>query len=483
MPVTVGEAGNLRRRRGSVKKARSEYDGAVEEVETLMEQKAALTDPDERKAAQALVADAKRRLRGIRKRARFDDPEFTDEVLGANLGIDVKDMKGPYKQLRTQADLESAATFAKKVELLGNLNDGRLATKVQMAKDAAKTVQLNMIADQQRNAFFTKAFEVLKPGERIQFNRLLSIAQDTGDYRKLAKLAKSNKRIGALMSVLEADPDKKVLRLFTESNTFRANVLKAGLDAGVITDPDFLDLVGPYAPHLFSTNEWRSMMGKVFDDPTIFTKPTDLGLDLSEMLRQKHFEKYKAAVYVKGGRKVTRLFDSRADAESWVKQEFGVRNKKEVTKFGDGAGVLEGETSLRDVYSILEPLGQSRAQALGFLGEGGSLFKRLDTLIRDIHQAAILKTFDRPGWSMSAKEYQQMLAGPEGNKIAAQFTSRPIEDIRSNGSLRGKHVLKKIERVLEDVEFFSRAQRRIEDTLKAKATLGSSPGSGSGRWR
>jgi hypothetical protein len=470
LPLNAQQAANLAKRRRSVRKARAKYEEKLDLIEELHLEKAELTDPDEIRQVQLRIRSETSGLNGIRKRARFEDPEFVEEVLGANLGLSQKDLKGPYKELVSLAKTENAASMARRIEMLGNLSDGRMSSKVQLAKDAAKTAQFQMVADQQHNAFFAKRLSLLSDAERKDFDMLLAVAQDTGDARKLAAKARKNKKIGALLDRLEADPNKKVLRLVEESNSFRQNLLRAARDSGVIDAPTFDDLIGPYAPHQFLTNEWRSLMGKVFDDPDLFSKPTDLGLDMSEMLRQKHFKKYKGVVYIKGGRKTTRLFDTEQQARDWVTNTYGVKGKtKTAQAFGKGAGVLEGKTKLDDTFAILEPLGQDRADALGFLGEGTSLIKRLDTLVRDIHRSQILQSLDRPGFTMTAAEYAQRLETKDGTKVASQFSSKPLEDIRTNGPMRGKHIHKKVQRVLEDTDFFGKVQRRIEDVLKDKA--------------
>lgn len=454
--LTPREAARLKGERLSVKNARAKYTTLLDEVEAFE-----VTDDASRKQLSSL----KRKLRDAKKRARFADPEFYDEILDDSLGIRTEDLRRDFDEMIRLSRTEDALSMVGVVQRSMDMSDGRMSTMLQMTKDTQATLLFQQRAMAMQIDMFNKRFNKLTPTQQELFNNALSKSMDSGDMRRLRKLADEDSEIAGLISELDKDDNAKVLRLLNESEDFHTNLLHSMKAGGLISDAEFDTLAGGYAPHLFKTSEHRMLLGNQFGDG-VWAKTSQGGMDLSEMMRQKHFTQWKAIVSVKGGRAMTHLFKDRAAAEKFIDVEYG--QKRKFTSAGEGA--WESETKLGDHVALLEPLGKERAATLGFLGEGPSYFTRLETLVRDMSRGVLLKQMDRPGWTMSADEFKMrtMRDGPEARRTREQFV--PLEDTRQNGPLRGRYIHKGLARMIANLDQAEGASHWLAEQIKKFGT-------------
>ena len=432
--LNAAAAKQLRQRRRSVVTARARYERLQGEVESFGD--------TETPAAQKAFGAKKKALREARRKARFDDPEFHEEVLGANLGIRTEDLKTDYQALVRLTQSEDAVTSVGVIQRSQDMSDGRISTGVQMVRDAQESMLFTERAHGMQIENFSKRFNSMSPEKQALFNTVSAKAADSGDMRALRALGKKDEQIAGLLGDLDADKNLKVKQLLSETNHFRQNILRDMRNSGVIDDAEFDSLVGGYAAHVYSSGKHRELLGLQFDSK-VFGSTTEGGLDLSELLRQKHFEKHKVIVSVRGGRSNTHLFDTEAEAKDFLGVEYGMRGKFKSA----GEGIVEGKTNLGDPVAILPPLGLERAKNKGFLGEGPALFSRLDTLVRDMHQASLMKTMDRPGWRYTPEEFAKLANGKDGLRFRNQFEQ--LGDTPDNGPLRGAFVHKNVAKMVD----------------------------------
>lgn len=450
LALTPRGASQLKAERRSVRNARERYDELLERLNIA-------TGRDE-------IRGLTRQLEAARRRARFGDEEFLNKYLGDNLGIREVDLKSEYAPIVNLARTEDAVSAAGILTRMSDMSDGRISTRMQQVRDAAQSLLFNQRALSMQTDMFAKRYKHLPREKQKLFDELVSKVADHGDIRALQRAADADPKVAKLLDEVRADPDQKVQRLFDETNHFRNNILRDAWQAGVLTKEQFDDLAGGYAPHLYSSLEHRTLLGSQFDQ-NIFGATTEGGLDLSELMRQRHHKKWKLAVYVRGGRHATHLFDTRSELDRFLRAEYGTRGK---TK-GVGRGAVEGMTGLGDPYAILEPFGEERALQQGFLGTGPSLFKRLDTLVRDMSQAHLMKTMDRPGWTLTEAQYRALTAegAPDALRVRNQYEQ--MTDHRANGPLRGKWVHRRVAAMVDRMNNAHKRTTFIGDMLRQLA--------------
>jgi hypothetical protein len=198
---------------------------------------------------------------------------------------------------------------------------------------------------------------------------------------------------------------------------------------------------------VYETHEWKRLAREHSKDvePEKFfqdgTEAGTAGLDLSETLSQRDLARHKVVIQEKGGRQLSKKFDTEAEARDWLEENHGIRKEQKLQ--GHGVG---GETQLGDNFKILDPVGMDRAlNVLGLRKPGEGVAVQMGKLLRDVQMYKYLKSFDRPGWVLSERQFKELRN--TNPRIGKDWIRLP--NTKDFGPLRGKIVARPLARQMK----------------------------------
>ena len=386
-----------------------------------------------------------------------------------------KNLKSEWAEVQARAGLErsnrfrvvegvsGAAAWGVQAELAGRITDGRTRTAVADAKAFGQQQRLMVRAWTKKQSNLQRQMNKLTPDERALFNVAATIARDEGVVGPLKSLRKQKRFKEYFNEIAPETDDVAVQHLWDTSENFRKNLLKDMADVGLIDKEQFLKLIGPYAPRLFSSTMMPKLYGKGGIDLNLKDSGIS-GVSVGELMSQRHISQVKAQIYPKGGRPITQKFDTVQEAEDWIGHNHGFSDTAEFLE--DGAG-RTGATASGSKYAILEPLGKE-AQELGadFIKPGEGMFIQVRNLIEDIAQIRYFNAFDRKGIAFTPEEFTTW-ARRNPNKAKWRYTQLPVS--KRLGTLSGKHVHRSVLAQMDHYTDIRKTMKAVQDATEERA--------------
>ncbi|MEE8522185.1 MAG: hypothetical protein V3S83_12565 [Gemmatimonadota bacterium] len=346
--------------------------------------------------------------------------------------------------------ISGAAEWGNGFEVSSRIFDGRMRTHLQDAKDQGLQQRMLTRAYTAKINNAQAIFDTFTPDEQKLFNAAAAIARDEGIEAPLASLRKRFPKY--FDAIAPQTDDAAAQNLWNNVDGFRKRFLKDMSDAGLIDKATYEKLIGPYAPRLYTSSELPRLYG--VDGADLWATPSKtLGVSLGELEASRHITQFKAQIYARGGRPITRKFDTKDEAVAWVKRNYGV--KGDTVK--EGPGSISGDTTAGTRYAILDPLGGEAAE-LGAIPAGQGMFIQMRRLVDDMLQIRYFNQFDRKGVALTSAEFA-MIELEKGN----QYTLLP--ETKRFGALSGKYVHKNVLAQIEDYSSAKSIQSAIADAV------------------
>lgn len=397
---------------------------------------------------------------------------FADVLLGKSRNLGSGELADVWKELERSAaaaranrlikvkGISGAAEWGNFYGIMSRVFAGPTAIRqhVQDARNLGLQMRLLTRAYTTKINNIQKFFDKLTGPERDLFSAVQMIARDEGITGPFEMLRKRFPEYFKMVAPRNAD--EAVEHLWNRTDNFRKNFLKDLADVKLIDKPTFDKLIGPYAPRLFSSSELPRLFGAGGAD--LWAKPSKiLGVSLGGLESQRHIRLFKGQIYARGGRPITRLFNSEAEAKSWIERNYGIRSLDDADA---DLGGLTGQTAADTQFAILNPLGDE-AQKLGadFVGPGAGMFIRMRDLVEDMLQIRYFDALDRPGISLNLQDFNNLPL-----RERRKFVKLP--DTKKFGALSGKWVHRNIMRQIEQFSEARSVMSAIGGTVEAEAT-------------
>ncbi len=448
----AGVSKRLGRRRRSVQHAAGKVDELTASLEGLSGDAAARTS---------------KRIAQLEKKLEFESDAEVDLAMRSDLGlVKTGGVREQWKAMQQQANLETAAggdphradtgLFKRLAVRMQDLDDLPMDLQKKEMNDFIISFHENHGIQQWKLAEWNRELANLTDDQRLLLDTAL---EHQTRFKNSVPLAELREKMPEVFRLLPDSDDAAVQGLLNHADDFRTNLLMdlaegRGLDVRAAKELE--TLVGPYAPQRFMTHESAGLLGDVLRAPSLATKVTPGGLDLSFLEPQRDITRTRALVFVRGGKPLRKKFANRAEATEWVRSRHGIQSKDKIT---DG---VEGKTDLGDGFAILDPIGEERAAVLGKLGPSKGLSLRLRELLEQSLRLRFLKTLDKPKWALQKND--PFFETPQG--LNALKRKQFIDMPEGFGSLSGKRVHRRVVAAFNDFNESAVAMGHVFDTMR-----------------